>query len=71
MIQPMKNKQILITSILVLSGVSVMATTYDMSTDWSDTLNPNGVWSFTEGASSYFKGAVNFVSSICSKNKLL
>ena len=37
---------ILILTVLGSSGYSLRAAPYNLATDWSDTSNPNGVWSY-------------------------
>jgi len=35
---------------LLLVGLPAFAQTWDIKTDWSDAINPNGVWSYREGS---------------------
>src|SRR5215471_706195 len=48
----MKNRNLFrgATLLVVLcSAVSAATTTYDLKTDWSDSSNPNGVWTYSQG----------------------
>src|ERR1700732_5005953 len=36
-------------AILLLATPAAKATTYDLNADWSNSSNPNGVWSYNEG----------------------
>jgi PEP-CTERM motif len=47
-------KSALLTSALILA-VPAQAQTYNLATDYSNTNNPNGVWSFTRGATPMVK----------------
>ena len=52
--------------VLILGGSSIVkADLYDVSADWNDTVNPNGVWSYWVDntlASSYGRGGDPFYS---------
>jgi hypothetical protein len=40
-----------LTTVLLLGATtSAHASLYDLTTDWSDSLNPNGVWSYNQGS---------------------
>jgi len=50
-----------IFSVLLLAGAatSVQAVTYSLNSDWSDTSNPNGVWTYRAGNSLLHQTAAN------------
>ena len=42
--------RIAVLGVLIFSAATASATTFDLQADWSDSTNPNGTWSYNQGA---------------------